>query len=663
MPFLEVFERGRACHRAGDLRQAAELYRRVVQAEPQHADAWQLLASALQGLGELPAAADAYARALRLRPDAADLHVGLGLSLGGQGRRGEALECFRQALRVQPGHAEALLHLGVALAEAGRLEEAVAHLRQAVGSRPELAAGHHNLGVALAQQGQREEAVRCLEEALRRKPDYAEGHYNLGGVLRDLGKKEEACGHYREAIALRPGYAGAYNNLGLTLTELGRHAEALVLLGQAVRLEPEGKEGHNNLGLAHAGLGDFDKAQGCYEEALRLDPGYAEAHANLGSAFKERGRPEEALACYQVALWHQPGLASAHYNRALAWLQKGDYAKGWPEYEWRWKRPGTPVRPFRQPRWDGSPLGGRTILLWCEQGLGDAIQFVRYAKMVKARGGRVVLECPPGLERLFTSCPGVDRVVAEGQALPDFDVQVPLMSLPAVFGTTLEAVPAEVPYLAAEPARVEAWKERLAGVKGFRVGVVWQGNPRFAWDSFRSFPLAALEPLAKVEDVRLVSLQKGPGAEEVRSRRGRFEVLEFGEDLDGDGAFLDTAALMRNLDLVVSADTAAAHLAGALGVPGWVAVSAVADWRWLVGREDTPWYPSMRLFRQQRTGGWDEVFGHMARELSAVRLDGAELGDRQAGGREACQAVAPQLARGGAGASGAAGGRRSNDDF
>jgi hypothetical protein len=386
-----------------------------------------------------------------------------------------------------------------------------------------------------------------------------------------------------------------------------------------VRLKPDFAEGHNNLGLALAERGDFAAAEGCYEQALRLHPRYAEAHTNLGSAFKEQGRLEEALACYELALALDPDAVSTRWNRSLAWLQLGNYAQGWPEYEWRWRRQGTPPRAFAQPRWDGAPLQGRTILLHGEQGLGDMLQFVRYAPLVKERGGTVLLAAPPGLVSLLSSCPGVERVVPENEALPPFDAHLPLMSLPAVFGTTLATVPAAVPYLAAEPERLARWRERLAGVPGFKVGTAWQGNPRHQWDRHRSFPLAQLEPLAHVEGVTLVSLQKGPGSEQLALPGDRFPVLDLGPELDGGGAaFVDTAAVMCCLDLMVCCDTAVAHLAGALGVPVWVALAAVVDWRWLLGREDSPWYPTMRLFRQDRLGKWAPVFVRMAAALERL---------------------------------------------
>jgi hypothetical protein len=322
-----------------------------------------------------------------------------------------------------------------------------------------------------------------------------------------------------------------------------------------------------------------------------------------------------------VALWYRPEQASAHYNRSLALLQGGDYEHGWPAYEWRWKRPTMPPRPFSQPRWDGSRLDGKSILLWCEQGLGDAIQFVRYGIQVKERGGNVFLECPVNLLSVLRTCPCLDIIVGEGLPSPDFDVQAPLLSLPALCGTTLENVPATVPYLFADEKLVEAWREKLGRAEGnVLIGVVWQGNPRHGWDHWRSFPLTALAPLAAVPGVRLISLQQGPGVEQLRSLRGRFQVQDLGKDLDRGGGFADTAAVMANLDLVVTADTAAAHLAGALGVPTWLALAAVADWRWMLGREDTPWYPTMHLFRQRRLNDWADVFEHMAAELQVVPL-------------------------------------------
>ena len=605
---------------AGDFARAEEVCRGLLQSGPRRADAWQLLGAALLGRGQTAESIEPLQRALHLAPDDAETHHLLGQALARQGRRQEAIAHYRHSLHQKPNRPEVLSRLGLALAELGRPDEAIIYLRQALGERPDDAQTHHNLGVAFAQQGQLLQAVESLEQALRLQPDYAEAYYNLGNVLQQMGRREEAIAQLRTCLQLKPEHAGACNNLGLALTEERRAEEAVVVLQQAVRLQPAMKEGHNNLGLAFTDLGRFAEAEASLQQALRLDPGYAEAHSNLGNAYKEQGRLEEALACYDMALRLAQDAVSTQYNRSLALLQKGDYERGWPAYEWRWRRKQARPRPFAQPRWDGGSLPGSTILLWSEQGMGDTIQFVRYAALVQERVGKIVLECPPPLVPLLSSCPGIDRVVAEGEPLPDFDVQAPLLSLPALCGTTLASVPAPVPYLQADPARVETWRARLARGNGFKVGVVWQGNPRHAWDRHRSASLASLEPLAQVEGVHLISLQKGPGQEQPEGVSKRFAIMDLGGELDeSGGAFMDSAAVMQSLDLVVTVDTAASHVAGALGVPVWLALSRIADWRWLQERDDTPWYPSMRLFRQERLGDWRAVFARMAEELKQFR--------------------------------------------
>jgi hypothetical protein len=294
----------------------------------------------------------------------------------------------------------------------------------------------------------------------------------------------------------------------------------------------------------------------------------------------------------------------------------GDFERGWEEYEWRWKKAKVTPRDFPQPLWDSSALEGRTILIHTEQGLGDTLQFIRYVPLVKQRGGTVIVECPASLGQLLASCAGIDRLIASGAPLPPFDVHAPLLSLPRIFGTTLANVPAEVPYLSADPALVEYWRSELSSVAGIKIGIAWQGNPRFPADCMRSIPLTHFTPLAQVDGVRLFSLQKGTGSAQLAAVASYLPVIDLADRLDEtSGGFMDTAAVMKNLDLVVTSDTSIAHLAGALGVPVWVALALGGDWRFLVGREDSPWYPTMRLFRQTQMGDWDSVFERIAAEL------------------------------------------------
>jgi hypothetical protein len=349
---------------------------------------------------------------------------------------------------------------------------------------------------------------------------------------------------------------------------------------------------------------------------LRLKPDFADAYHNLGITFGARGAIERALVFNAEALRLNPDHVGARNCQSLWRLQMGDFARGWDEYEWRWKKAKVTPRDFPQPFWDGSPLEGRTILIHTEQGLGDTLQFIRYVPLVKQRGGTVIVECPTALGPLLASCAGIDRLIAWGAPLPAFDVHAPLLSLPRIFGTTLANVPADVPYLSADAALVESWRSELSGVPGVKIGIAWQGNPRFPADCMRSIPLTHFTPLAQADGVRLFSLQKGTGCEQLRAVARYLPVIDLADRLDETtGGFMDTAAVMKNLDLVVTSDTSIAHLAGALGVPVWVALALGGDWRFLLEREDSPWYPTMRLFRQTRMGDWDSVFERIAAEL------------------------------------------------
>jgi tetratricopeptide (TPR) repeat protein len=550
----DLFARGWAHHQAGEYRQAEEVYRQLLRGDPNP-----------RGEGK------------------ARVWFVLANLCQAQGRLDEAIACYRQAVELEPREAMGHLHLGNALLQHDRHAEAEAAYRRCLQVQPNHLEALVNLGFALGEQERLDDARGCYEQALKIDPTVAEVHHNLGNVLREQGRHDEALARYDEALRLRPDYAKAHVNKGVALIARCAIDQAVACFRRGVELQPDFAEAHNSLGTALSAQGDLDGALRAYEHALRLKPDYPDA------------------------VW----------NRSLVWLLRGDYERGWRDYEGRWRcRRPFPLPAFRQPRWDGAPLEGRTILLYAEQGLGDTLHFIRYAPLVKARGGRVVVQCQGALRPLLSRTPGIDQLAAWGEAAPPFDVWVPLMSLPHLLGTTLETVPADIPYLFADPERVAHWRRELAPLPGCRVGIVWQGSVRHPWDRHRSIPLALFEPLAAVPDVRLASLQKGPGSEQLEALAGRFPVVRLGDLVDqAAGPFVDTAAILQNLDLLIAVDTAVAHLAGGLGVPVWLAVHFTPDWRWGLGRADNPWYPTARLFRQSAPADWAPVLARMAEEL------------------------------------------------
>jgi hypothetical protein len=337
---------------------------------------------------------------------------------------------------------------------------------------------------------------------------------------------------------------------------------------------------------------------------------------NLGNVLRDQGHLTEAEACYREALRLNPDYADGHFNLSLLWLLQGNFALGWREYEWRRHAQDNFRFAPPPPTWDGSALGGRTILLQSEQGSGDTFQFVRYTRLVKEKGGRVLLQCPPELAGVLAGCPGVDQWIRAAAAPSACHVTAPLLSLPMLCGTTLETIPAGVPYLAADRARVDHWRACLAAIPGFKVGICWQGNPMFKNDRQRSVSLAQFAPLAELSGVHLVALQRGAGREQIAQHGQHLRIVDLpGRSEDPAEGWLDTAALIKAVDLVISTDNGVVHLAGALGAPIWVALHFVPDWRWFVNREDSPWYPTMRLFRQRRPGDWTDVFQRLALEL------------------------------------------------
>ncbi len=476
--------------------------------------------------------------------------------------------------------------------------------------------------IALQKQGRLEDAIHLYLRGLALDPNDASGYRCLGTAYKKQGRLDLAAACFRRAVELCPAFPEAWNNLGNTLSEQGDLPAAAECFLRACHVQPEFAGAHFNYAQALAGLGRFDASIAACRRAIALAPRSAEFYNGLGIALFDSQRVDEALAAYDQALALRPDFPSARYNRSLAWLLQGDFARGWSEYEWRGKLPGAPVYPsYQQPRWDGAASLGATILLEAEQGLGDTIQFARYASLVKARVGRVILRCQPPLVPLLSSLSGVDRVIGQDEPLPHFDAWLPLLSVPQFFTPSIETIPGTVPYLSVDDSLVQFWQSRLERFAGLRVGIHWQGNPAFLKDRFRSMPLACLEPLAKLPGVRLISLQRGAGSEQLTQRSATFPVIDLGlKTPAGHAPFLDTAAILRCLDVVVTSDTSLAHISGALGIETWLAVPHVPEWRWLLDREDTPWYPSLRLVRQSHVGQWGSVFVRIA---AALRNRGA----------------------------------------
>ncbi|MDH5254677.1 MAG: tetratricopeptide repeat-containing glycosyltransferase family protein [Gammaproteobacteria bacterium] len=535
------------------------------------------------------------------------------------GRLGEAEALYRQILAQVPQHADALHFLGLLAHQTGDPATAVALIGQALQRAPRHAPCHLHLGLALQALGRLVEAQASYLQALACDANLAEAHNNLGYVLLELGEAERALPCLDRALGLRPDFPEALNNRGLALEALGRPDEALGSLDQALQMRPDYPEALLNRGNALQALGRLDEARDSYCRSLELRPGHPDTISNLGQALEARGLVHEAIACYRQAQAQQPELATPYWNEALARLRLGEFEAGWRLYEWRWRAVGhrTLVRNFAEPRWQGdTPLAGRTIFLHYEQGFGDTLQMLRYAPVLASQGARVLVEVPPAMAALAATLPaappGSIAVVVEGSVVPPFDLQCPLMSLPLACGTTLETVPATVPYLAPPERERALWRQRLGERTRRRVGLAWAGSQgNTAAMRLRCIPLGLL--LDRLDPgVEWHSLQK-------EYRSGDLELLAAdGRIRDHAKALTDftaTAGLIDQLDLVITVDTAVAHLAGAMAKPVWLLLQFAADYRWLQDREDSPWYPTMRLFRQPASGDWGSVLGAVADAL------------------------------------------------
>lgn len=500
--------------------------------------------------------------------------------------------------------------------EAGRLHQAQQLCREILRYDADHPDALHLLGVIACKTGRHEEAIELIREAIMQNRQAPQFHNTLGVVLRAIGRLEEATVACEQALLLNAEYAEAHHNMGNVFFSQGRYAAAVEKYNHVTSLDPGCVEAYNTAAIALQYLGEYDAAMEKCRQALLRKPDYAEAYNTAASVLLKKGLCVEAIENYGHALRLKPDYAEAHCNLGMALLLGGRFEEGWPEYAWRLKTDKAAyLRGHPAPCWDGSSFAGKTLLIRHEQGFGDNIQFIRYLPTVKRLGGRVSCETLRPLVGLFGGLGGVDELVEASSATAfagDFDFYVPLLQLPRILGTTLETIPAGVPYLHADPVKAQRWRGRFSQTE-LNVGIVWAGQPAHPEDRARSCHLRHFVPLSKIPGVQLFGLQKGSAAAQVRDLAAEISLTNLGDEFND---FTDTAAVVENLDLVISVDTAVLHLAGAMAKPVWAILPSAPDWRWMLERDDSPWYPTMRLFRQRQHGRWDEVFLRVSHELA-----------------------------------------------
>jgi len=522
----------------------------------------------------------------------------------------------RKILKKKTDSADALHLLGLIYSQRGQLELAIDTINNALKFDKKFPEAYNNLGNICQETKRLDEAIACYHKALRLDPRSAETYYNLGVCLQDKRQLDEAIDCYHKALHYNLNSFGLFNNLGLALYDKGMFDDAIVYYQNAIRLNPSFAEAYYNLGKVYQDKEQLDVAISYYQKALQCNPEYADVWNNLGLAFKEKGQIDEAMQCFDKALQISPEFASAHWNSALAFLLTSNFMRGWEEYEWRWELEDFHLHPFPQPRWDGYDLRGRTIFLHAEQGFGDTIQFIRYVPLVAEMGAKTIVQTQEALISLARNIPGINQVVSSEVPVPLFDVHCPLLSLPCVFRTTMETIPSAVPYITADARLAERWKKRMhSDIEEIKLGLVWAGKPTHKRDRYRSCSLSVYAPLAEIKDISFYSLQKGERAQDGQYPPPGMKLIDWSDELHD---FSDTAALIANLDLILSVDTSVAHLAGAMGKPVWTLLPFMPDWRWMLDREDSPWYPTMRLFRQPAPGDWESVMERVSEELTKV---------------------------------------------
>ena len=655
---------GEALRAAGRIVEALAAYEATLRNDPNHPAALGNCGLALRQLGRNEEAEKALLQALLITPQWADLHRHLGELRALRGDVEGALAAFEGGLSHSPGQGDLLALSGQALTLLGHLEPGLARLDAALARLPDRADLHYDRGVLLRRLNRIPEATHAYARAVELQPDYADALMNWGNALQEAGALDEALVIYERALQISPQSAPIRVNMCQLLLRMERVDDAVLIGESAVRLDQRLLEAHLNLGNAYHTRNRIEESAESYRRALALQPDRIDIISNLasalaamdadeeafalfdrivaerndmpeffvnrGKAYAERRQVEAAEADYRRACAIAPDLPVAHANLGVTRLLRGDFEEGWREFEWRWRTPGFAKLEarFLKPLWRGEDLAGKTILLHNEQGFGDTLQFCRLAALVKARGARVILQVQKPLASLLTRLEGVDELAPEGDPLPEHDLRCPLLTLPGRLKLDLDSIPAKIPYLYADPASITDWKDRLAAYgDGLRVGLVWAASPENPVDRRRSTTLAQLAQLGLIPGVRYFAIQKGAAAEQGKKPPQEFtQFVSLSDDLD---QFADTAAVIANLDLVISVCSSPAHLAAGLGAPVWLLDRFDGDWRWLLDRNDTPWYPNMKIYRQPARGDWASPIARMAADLAALAAPKQPQGRRK----------------------------------